>query len=100
MTTSTTGTGTGNLSSATGSGRQGAAGSWGLSDAEISLHKRRLLAFYTVHAPAKAHNENVDTAWNLFGPRIWDELERKYRGKTVGFRPSMTRQVGEGGGSS
>lgn len=65
------------------------AGSWGLTDAEVSLHKRRLLAFYTVHAPAKAHNETIETAWNLFGPRVWTELERKYKGKTAGFKPSV-----------
>jgi len=61
---------------------------WGMPAEEVALHKRRLLAFYTVHAPAKAHQENVDAAWQLFGPRVWDELERKYRGKTTGFRPS------------
>jgi hypothetical protein len=62
--------------------------SWGLSEEAVALHKRRLLAFYSVHAPHKAHADNVAAAWQLFGVRIWDELERKYRGKTAGFRPS------------
>lgn len=64
--------------------------SWGLSADEVALHQRRLLAFYAVHAPAKANSGQVQTAWELFGPRIWNELERKYRGKTVGFRPMPT----------
>ena len=61
--------------------------SWGLSPDDVALHKRRLMAFYTVHAPAKARADGVASAWSLFGPRIWDELERKYGGSTVGFRP-------------
>jgi len=51
------------------------------------------MAFYAVHAPPKAHLDNVTTAWKLFGPRIWDELERKYRGKTAGFRPPPGEQA-------
>jgi hypothetical protein len=63
----------------------------------VALHKRRLLAFYSVHAPHKAHADNVAAAWQLFGVRIWDELERKYRGKTAGFRPSGTEGASSGG---
>jgi hypothetical protein len=88
------------------SGKYSRRSSWGLASDDAALHKRRLLAFYTVHAPAKAHSEQVDNAWELFGPRIWDELERKYRGKTVGFRPmptptgsADTSAVSVGGGS-
>jgi hypothetical protein len=46
------------------------------------------MAFYAVNQPAKAHAEHIDTAFGLFGPGVWDELERKYKGKTAGFRPS------------
>ena len=60
--------------------------SWGLSPELVALHKRRLMAFYAVHAPAKAKAENVASAFNLFGPNIWIELERKYS-NTEGFRP-------------
>ncbi|RYG52151.1 hypothetical protein EON66_10050 [archaeon] len=56
-----------------------------------------MLAFYTVHAPAKAQSENVDTAWQLFGPRIWDELGRKYGSKAAGFRPMS---ASSGGGTA
>lgn len=61
--------------------------SWGLSPSEVSLHKQRLLAFYTVNAPAKATPASVDSVWGLFGPRVWEQLEVKYRGRTVGFAP-------------
>lgn len=75
------------LSEMDSTGKYAPSNSWGLSDDEVALHKRRLLAFYTVHCPAKAFAANVDTAWSLFGPRVWMELERKYRGKTSGFKP-------------
>ena len=63
---------------------------WGLSPEQQALHKSRLMAFYATHQPAKAHKEHCDTAFGLFGPGVWDELERKYRGKTAGFRPMPT----------
>lgn len=61
--------------------------SWGLTPEQQALHKNRLMAFYATHQPAKAHQEHINTAFGLFGPGVWDELERKYRGKTAGFRP-------------
>jgi hypothetical protein len=63
------------------------ANTWGLPPEAVALHKRRLLAFYSVHAPAKAQPTGIDASWELFGPRIWAELEAKYGGRTIGFAP-------------
>lgn len=40
--------------------------------------KEVLLSFYKEHAPKRATVERVEENFELFGPRIWQELKMKY----------------------
>jgi hypothetical protein len=65
---------------------------WGMSQGEINENKKQLLAFYKANAPEKAHPENVDTAFKLFGPNIWKSLEIKYgAAKIAPFVPTVIK---------
>lgn len=50
----------------------------GLSEEEVMKQKEVLLSFYKEHAPKRATVERVEENFELFGPRIWQELKMKY----------------------
>jgi hypothetical protein len=50
----------------------------GLTPEEVTRQKAALLAFYLEHAPKRATTERVEENFELFGPRVWQELRMKY----------------------
>lgn len=51
---------------------------WGLPPAVVAAQRQRLLEFYASVAPERATPAQASSAWALYGPRVWDALERKY----------------------